>query len=116
MSVYALLKTLHILSATVLFGTGLGIAYFKWATDRSGDVAAIRAVSERVVTADWLFTLPTAILQPVTGLALALHVGYPLSSTWLVTALVLYAAAGACWIRVLWLQVRMRDLARAAEK
>ena len=71
MSVYLLLKTVHILSATVLFGTGLGIAYFKWSTDRTQDPAAIRAVSDRVVTADWLFTLPTAILQPVTGLALA---------------------------------------------
>ena len=69
MSAYVVLKTVHILSATVLFGTGLGIAYFKWSTDRTRDVRAIRAVSERVVVADWLFTLPSAIVQPTTGLA-----------------------------------------------
>jgi uncharacterized membrane protein len=115
MSLYLMLKTLHILSATVLFGTGLGIAYFKWTTDRSGDVRAIRVVSERVVIADWLFTTPAIVVQPITGVALAIKAGYPLFQGWIGLSLLLYLAAGACWIPVVWLQYRMRDLARAAD-
>ena len=72
MSGYLLLKTIHVLSSTVLFGTGIGIAYFKWMVDRSGDVRAIRIVCERVVRADWLFTAPAVVVQPATGIAQAL--------------------------------------------
>jgi uncharacterized membrane protein len=110
------LKIAHILSATVLFGTGLGIAFFKWVTDRSGNVEAIRVVSERVVLADWVFTTPAVVLQAVTGVLLARASGFSLTSGWILYALLLYALAGACWIPVVWLQIRMRDLARAAAR
>jgi uncharacterized membrane protein len=116
MSSYLWLKTLHIVCSTVLFGTGLGTAFFKWATDRSGNVAAIRAVSERVVWADWLFTTPAIVIQAATGLALASTMGLPLSSGWLLYAIILYLVAGACWIPVVWLQIRMAELARVAER
>ena len=115
MNTYLWIKWLHILSATVLFGTGIGTAFFKWITDRSGDVRAIRIVTERVVLADWMFTAPTGILQPTTGIALAVLAGYPLLSGWVAYALLLYALAGACWLVVVWLQLRMRDLARLAD-
>jgi len=108
------LKWLHILSATVLFGTGLGTAYFKWATDRSGDVRAIAVVMQRVVWADWVFTTTTIVLQPVTGFWLAHLAGYPLTHGWVAWSLVLYALAGACWLPVVWLQLRMRDMAQQA--
>jgi uncharacterized membrane protein len=111
---YLWLKVLHILSATVLFGTGFGIAFFKWITDRSGNVAAIRVVSERVVLADWLFTTPAVVLQAVTGVMLVRLSGLPLTTRWVLYAIVLYVVAGACWLPVVWLQIRMRDLARAA--
>lgn len=115
MNTYLLLKWLHILSATILFGTGIGIAFFKWITDRSGDVRAIRVITERTVMADWIFTTPAVILQPLSGLALVYVAGYPLFSGWLLYALVLYALAGCCWLPVVVLQIRMRDLARAAD-
>ncbi len=114
MNAYFLLKTVHIVSATILFGTGLGTAFFKWITDRSGNVQAIRVVAERVVLADWIFTTPAVVVQPITGLLLARMLGFPLSSGWVAYAIVLYAFAGACWIPVVWLQIRMRDLARDA--
>lgn len=116
MTWYPLLKTVHIVSSTVLFGTGLGIAFFKWAVDRAGNVAAIRAVSERVVVADWLFTAPAIAVQAVTGIALARLLGYPLTTMWIAWAIVLYCFAGACWIPVVVLQIRMRDLALVAER
>ena len=116
MSLHVALKIAHVISATILFGTGLGIAFFKWIVDHSGNVVAIRVVSERVVLADWLFTTPAIVVQAVTGVALAHLAGFPLSSGWLACAIALYLLAGACWLPVVWLQMRMRDLARRAER
>lgn len=116
MSLYLLLKWVHILSATILFGTGIGIAFFKWMTDRSGDVRAIRIINERTVLADLVFTTPAVIAQPVSGVALMLVGGYPIHSPWLVAAIILYVFAGSCWLPVLWLQIRMRDLAQRADQ
>jgi uncharacterized membrane protein len=115
MSLYLTIKWLHILSATVLFGTGIGIAFFKWITDRSGDTRAIRIVTERTVLADWIFTTPAVILQPVTGLGLMYLVGYPLSTGWIFYTVCLYIFAGLCWVPVVWLQIRMRDMARISD-
>lgn len=115
MTTYMLLKLLHVLSSTVLFGTGMGIAFFKWITDRTGDVRAIRVVTERTVLADYLFTTPAVIVQPVTGFAMIWLAGYPMFSTWIVWSVALYLLAGVCWLPVVWLQIRMRDMARVAD-
>jgi uncharacterized membrane protein len=111
---YLVLKWAHIIGATIIFGTGLGTAFHFWITQRREDPRAIAAAARSTVLADWIFTLPAVILQPLTGLALALMAGYPLHSTWLVGALVLYGVAAACWIRVLFIQLEMRALAEAA--
>ena len=115
MSLYLLIKWLHILSATIMFGTGLGIAFFKWITDRTGDVRAIRISSERTVLADWIFTTPSALIQPLSGIAMAHLAGYPVMTGWVFWSIVLYVLAGCCWLPVLWLQLRMRTLARFAD-
>lgn len=115
MTTYMLIKLLHVLSSTVLFGTGMGIAFFKWITDRSGDVRAIRIVTERTVLADYVFTTPAVIIQPVTGFAMIWLAGYPLFSTWIVWSVALYVLAGVCWLPVVWLQIKMRDIARLAD-
>jgi uncharacterized membrane protein len=86
-SSYFIVKAVHIVSAAVLFGTGLGIAFFKWATDRTGNVAAILVVSEKVVLADWLFTLPAIVIQALTGVTLGRLLGYPMSHGWLAWSL-----------------------------
>lgn len=112
---YSLLKVVHIVSSTILFGTGIGTAFFKWSIDRSRSVAAIRATAEQVVLADWLFTTPTIILQPLTGILLARASGWSLASRWLEWAYVLYLIAALCWIPVVVLQLRMRALARQAD-
>lgn len=108
------LKWLHILGATLLFGTGPGTAFFKWSIDGSGDVRAIAAVMRKVVLADWLFTTTTIVVQPVTGLWLAHLAGYPLTRGWVAWSLALYLLAGLCWLPVVWLQLRMRDMAMRA--
>lgn len=111
MNAYGMLKTVHILSAALLFGTGLGTAFFMWFTHRSGDVAAIARVARLTVLADWLFTTPAVIVQPLSGFALAHLAGFDLRSSWIVAAIALYLVAGACWIPVVLLQRRARDLA-----
>ncbi|HEY8027508.1 MAG TPA: DUF2269 domain-containing protein [Burkholderiaceae bacterium] len=115
MNTYLIFKWLHILSATVLFGTGIGIAFFKWTIDRSGNINAIRLVNERTVLADWLFTTPAVIAQPVSGVALVYMGGYPLGTSWLVLAALFYILAGCCWLPVVWLQLQMRTMARQAD-
>lgn len=111
---YTALKTIHILSMVLLFGTGLGSAFYKWMADRSGHVAHIAVTNRHVVLADWLFTTPTVILQPLTGLGMAVQAGLPLGTPWIAASLGLYALAGACWLPVVWLQIRMQRLAEAA--
>lgn len=113
---YLLVKWVHILSATLLFGTGLGSAFYKWMADRSGSLPAITHTNRIVVLADWWFTMPTIVIQPVTGFWLMHLTGLSLGESWIVAAVVLYLIAGACWLPVVWLQIRMRDLAADAAK
>jgi len=113
---YLALKWLHIVSSTLLFGTGLGSAFYMFFANVSRDVRAIAVVSRYVVIADWLFTATTAILQPATGWTMAHLAGYPLTSKWIMWSIALYVLAGACWLPVVWLQIRLRDLAAAAAK
>ena len=111
---YALIKTLHILSMVLLFGTGLGSAFYKWMADRSGQLAHIAVTNRHVVLADWWFTTPTVIFQPLSGLWLIHQLGLPITTPWVAISLGLYALAGVCWLPVVWLQIRMRDLATEA--
>ena len=110
MDKYLLLKTVHILSSNLLFGTGLGTAFHGFMANRSGDLAARRIVNRNVVIADWLFTTPAVIVQPVTGVWLARIAGYPLTTGWLAAAIVLYLFVGACWLPVVGIQIEMRRI------
>jgi uncharacterized membrane protein len=114
MTLYLLLKTLHVIGATVLFGTGAGIAFFMLMAHRSGDPRAIAHTAGVVVIADTLFTATAVVLQPVTGAGLAQVAGFPLLHGWVALSLVLYVVTGLFWLPVVWMQLRMRDLARAA--
>jgi len=114
--IYLALKTLHIVSATVLFGTGIGIAFFMWMANRSGSRQAMAVVTGHVVKADLWFTTPAVIVQPLSGLALMSLAGHPMTFVpvnWLGLSLLLYGLAGLCWLPVLWLQWRMHRLAAA---
>jgi uncharacterized membrane protein len=113
-TLYLCLKWVHIISSTVLFGMGAGIAFFFLRAQRTQDVRIIAAVSRDVVVADAVFTAAAVVLQPVTGVALASMAGYPLTAPWLAAALALYVLIGCCWLAVVWLQIRMRDLAQIA--
>jgi uncharacterized membrane protein len=111
---YVIVKWLHILSSTLLFGTGLGSAFYMFFASRTRDVGAIAVVARYVVIADWAFTTPTIVLQPLTGFYLVHLAGYPIASDWIVISVGLYVLAGACWLPVVWMQIRMRDMAGQA--
>jgi len=111
---YTLLRLIHILSAAVLFGTGLGIAFFMWTAHRSRDVAAIAMTMRNVVIADFAFTAVAVVVQPLTGWLLIRLAGHDPFAPWLVVSYALYVVTGLCWLPVVWLQFRLRDLAMAA--
>jgi uncharacterized membrane protein len=110
------LKLVHLLGAAVLFGTGLGIAFFMYMAHRTGDSVMIAATARMVVIADAVFTLNAVIAQPVSGAALALSIGYSFWEPWIVLSLVLYVAVGLCWLPVVAIQLRLRELAAAAAR
>jgi len=116
MNPYLLVKWLHIVSSVLMVGTGLGSAFYLFFANRSGSVEAQAVVSRLVVRADWWFTAPTVVVQPLTGLAMAHMAGWPLSAPWLALSIALFLLAGACWLPVLWLQVQMADMARHAAR
>jgi uncharacterized membrane protein len=111
---HPLLRLIHQLGAAVLFGTGLGIAFFMWMAHRTRDAAAIAQTARVVVIADTLFTATAVVVQLVSGVALARVVGYSLLEPWIVASLALYVLVGACWLPVVWIQIRLRDLAADA--
>lgn len=107
---YLMIKWVHILSAILLFGTGFGSAFYKFFTDRTGNLAAMRVTNRLVVRADWLFTTPSVIIQPLTGFWMLYLTGQDMMMFWVMLSLGLYLLAGACWIPVVVLQVRMQKV------
>ena len=114
MTLYFLLKFLHLMGATVLLGTGAGIAFFMLAAHRTGNVALIAGVARIVVIADFVFTATAAVLQPVTGIALAWQSGHALTDGWIMLSLGLYVFIGVFWLPVVWMQMEMRNVAQTA--
>lgn len=114
MTLYFFLKYLHVLGAIVILGTGTGIAFFMLMAHRSGDPAFIARTASTVVIADMLFTASAVLLQPVTGGLLMWLASTALAEHWLASSLGLYVVAGLFWIPVVFMQIEMRDLARAA--
>ncbi|WP_129791966.1 DUF2269 domain-containing protein [Sphingosinicella sp. CPCC 101087] len=111
---YLILKYLHVIGSTVLLGTGAGIAFFMLMAHRTGNPATVAATARIVVIADYVFTATAVVAQPVTGLLLVRTLGYDLDEGWIIASIALYLFTGAFWLPVVWMQAKMRDLAREA--
>lgn len=111
---YVTVKWLHVLSSTLLFGTGLGSAYYMFFTSLSRRPVAAAIVVRQVVWADWIFTTTTIVFQPLSGVYMAHLAAIPLSTRWIAWSFALYLLAGLCWLPVVWMQIRMRRLAEEA--
>jgi len=112
--IYFLLKFAHVVAATVILGTGGGIAFFMLMAHRSGNAEFIARTARLVVLADMIFTAIAVIVQPITGYLLMRQTGETFGESWIAVSLALYLGAGAFWLPVVWIQARLRDLARAA--
>ena len=110
MTLYLWIKLVHILSASVLFGTGMGTAFFMFKAHLSKNDEAIAVTTRNVVMADWVFTTPAVVIQLVTGLWLTDKLNISFTSTWFIAVIGLYILVGICWIPVVWIQIRIRDL------
>jgi uncharacterized membrane protein len=110
MNAYFLIKTIHIISATILFGTGLGIAFFMFRSSWTDDIHEKFFALRTTVIADYLFTAPATVIQPITGIWLIWNDGLHWSDRWLLATYILYAIAGACWLPVVWIQIRLKQL------
>jgi uncharacterized membrane protein len=111
---YLLLKWIHVLSGTILFGFGAGTAWYFWNAHRTRDPGTIAKVGRMVIKADWIFTGSSGVIQPISGIALAHGAGWSLTEPWLVVTYCLYAVAFACWTPVVWLQIKAQRLAQRA--
>ena len=110
MDAYSFVKTIHTLSATILFGTGLGTAFFFWRAHAPGNEEGRLIAARTTVLADWVFTTPAVVLQPVTGVWLILRAGFAWSDFWLVATYGLYLIAALCWVPVVGIQLRMKRI------
>lgn len=115
-TILVILKVIHIISSTILFGTGIGTAFNMLMAHRTGNVTVIAYTAKNVVLADWLFTASSGLVQPITGFAMVWLEGYPIWSSWLVMAYILYGVSAFFWFIVLRLQLRLRDLSQQALK
>lgn len=112
MSLWAeLLRWAHVIGATVLLGTGAGIAFFMLMAQRTKNARLVAHVAGTVVLADFVFTASAVVVQPLTGVLLAREIGWSLTEGWILLSLGLYVLTGLCWLPVVWLQMRIRDLA-----
>lgn len=109
-------KYLHILSSTFLFGTGVGTAFYLLVVSWTRDAHAVAVMARYVVIADWIFTATTIVFQPLSGVYLARGMGLSLTAPWLYWSFVLYAIAALCWLPVIVLQMKLRDIAVAADE
>jgi uncharacterized membrane protein len=110
MSPYLWIKLVHIISATILFGTGLGIAFFMLKAYLSGNQDTMVVTTRNVVLADWIFTTPAVVIQFASGLWLTQQIGIPFDSVWFVLVVSLFVLVGGCWVPVVWIQLRIRDI------
>lgn len=114
MDLYQSIKTLHIIGSTVLFGTGIGIAFFMYASRYARNLHEKYFAARMTVLADYIFTTPAVILQPATGIWLIVHGGYGAHDLWLSLTYGLYIVAGCCWLPVVWIQIQLRRMLAAA--
>lgn len=114
MDLYFVIKTIHILSSTVLFGTGLGTAFFMLMSRFSQDIPSKLYAAKTTVMADYIFTTPAVVIQPITGLWLVHQSGIAWDETWLLWTYGLYAIAGLCWVPVVFIQIRLRGIVQQA--
>ncbi|WP_308516379.1 DUF2269 domain-containing protein [Sphingomonas flavescens] len=110
MDPYSIVKTVHILSANILFGTGIGTAFFFWRAHRAGNETGRLFAAKTTVLADLLFTTPAVIVQPLSGAWMIWRAGLQWNDLWLTTTYALYLLAALCWLPVVAIQLHLKGM------
>lgn len=108
---YLWLKFIHVISSTILFGTGIGTACVMLYAHNTKNINIIAAISRYVVFADWIFTATSGVIQLVTGLWMVYLAGYSFYLFWIWGSILGYVIAALCWFPVVYLQIKMRNFA-----
>ena len=114
MDLYTTIKTLHILSSTILFGTGIGIAFFMFRSCFTTNVHEKFYAVRNTVLADYLFTFPAVVIQPMSGVALIYMAGFDWTALWLMVTYIIYIISGLCWLPVVWIQIQLKNMCKEA--
>lgn len=107
---YKVLLLVHIIGVILFLGVGAGSAFYKFMTDRSKNIQAIVKVNSIVVLADWLFTTPAVLIQPISGVALAYVLNVSLMEPWLFVSIILYILSISLWLIAVYTQIKMKDI------
>ena len=98
MSLYAILKYLHVLSAIVAFGAN--ITYALWLTRAEKNPESLTFTLHTVKFMDDWIANPAYILLFPTGWWMASIAKWPLTTPWILSALILYALVSVLGIAV----------------
>lgn len=88
----------------------MGIAFFMFSTYFSESIYQRYYTARFTVIADYIFTLPAVIIQPLSGLWLVAAGGYDYFDLWLSVTYMLYIIAGICWLPVVWIQIQLKKM------
>jgi uncharacterized membrane protein len=113
---YLWLKFIHVISSTILFGTGVGTACVMLYAYHTRDIHFITATTRYIVLADWVFTATSGIVQPLTGFWMVYLAHYLWTSFWIMGSIIGYLIAAFCWFPVVYLQIKLRDFAEQTQK
>jgi len=106
---YFILKLIHILSATVMIGTGFGSAFYLYFTYKNTQASTVRDVLKFVIIADKIFTLPSVIIQLITGWLLA-DLMSMLFTVWFWVVICVSAVVLLLWIKAAFIQIKLRKI------
>lgn len=113
-SIFAI-KFVHVIAAAAMFGTWLAIAAFMLLARRSRNTSVVALTARFAVSVERTVMIAAVVLQPISGFPLAWAIGIsPLDEFWVVLSLVLYVAVAAAWLAALLIEIRIRDMTRAA--
>ena len=112
---YTLYKMFHILAVILFFGAGLVSALNKIRADLSKDFNSIRFAHRQIVFLDLIFTIPSGILIPISGLLMVYEANLNFSEPFIKWGIILYLIAGLSWLPAWRIQYKLLKIIDAGE-
>ena len=106
---YHILKLIHIFSATLMIGAGIGSAFYLFLSYKRFQVSTLKDVLKLVVLADSVFTAPSVVIQFITGLMLSDLLNLT-STDWFWLVLAVSGVVLVMWLRAAFLQIKLRKM------